>query len=125
MKLLAAGLTLALCIPVAAARTPPAPAQCFNVRTINNRFTRVDNRTVNIGVEGKDVWQLQIVGPCGSIDWTLPATLKSRTGGSTICEAGDIDLYAPSPLGPRMCRVQKMRKLTTAEIAALPKAQRP
>jgi hypothetical protein len=128
MKPLAAALALCLCGPAVAAtadKPPPDPGQCFNVRTVNNRFTRVDNRTVNVGVDGKDVWRLRIIGPCGGIDWTLPATLKSRTGGSTICAAGDIDLYAPSPLGPRICRVQAMRKLTPAEVSALPRNQRP
>jgi len=127
MKLLAASLAIAVCAPaLAAAADKPAPGQCFNIRTVNSRFTRVDARTVNVGVDGKDVYQLRIIGPCGSIDWAaVQASLRSRTGGSTVCEAGDIDLYAPSPLGTRICRVQEMRKLTPAEIAALPSKQRP
>ena len=122
MMTLAIALTLPLLAPVAS----PTGYQCFNVRNVSSRFARVDPRTINVGVNGKDVYQLRIIGPCGGIDWVRdPATLGSRTGGSTVCKAGDLDVFAASPLGTRQCRVQEMRKLTPDEVAALPKKQRP
>jgi hypothetical protein len=120
-------LAFALAAPTAALAAPSStdPSQCFSIRTINNRFVRTGTHTVNIGVNGNQVWALEWRGPCGSIDWTLPATLRSRSGASLICRGGDVDIVASAPLGARYCQVVSIRRLSEAEISALPKKDRP
>lgn len=116
---------LAGCAPMA----PPAAAadgsrQCFFTRQANG-FAAVSERLVNVRVGVNEVWQLELAGTCLDIDWASRIALTSR-GSSTICEGYDALIIAPSPVGgPQRCLVRNVRKLTEAEIAALPKGGRP
>ena len=108
--------------------TDPKPAakarsQCFWTHQVNN-FASTDDRTVNLRVGVKDVYQLEMLGRCTDIDWTQKIAVVSR-GSSHICDGLDAEIIAPSPIGPMRCPVRTVRKLTPDEIKALPSRARP
>ena len=114
----------------AQAAAPPAAkadrSACFYSRNVDG-FSPVDKETVNIRVGVRDVYQLKILGFSTDIDWAQRIALVSRGGGSFICDAMDADLLVPSTTGGQSQRfpLSSLRKLTAAEIAALPKNQKP
>ncbi|MFN3585636.1 DUF6491 family protein [Phenylobacterium sp.] len=126
---LAAGLlALSAAAPQAAAKSPTEPAakparQCFWASQVNS-FASDDDRHVYVRVGVKDVYELEMFGRCHDVDWSQKIGIVSR-GGSTICSGLDAEIIAPSPTGPQRCQVSKVRKLTEAEIKALPKRARP
>lgn len=111
----------------ACAPTPPmgggsAPRQCFLAEDVNG-FTAVGEQQVNLRVGIKDVWRLDLFTRCPDVDWSLQLGIESR-GSSWICSGLDATIVAPSPVGPRRCPVQTLRKLTPEEVGALePKAK--
>jgi len=125
----AAGLlALGGAAPQAAAKSPVEPAakparQCFWSSQVNS-FASDDDRHVYVRVGVKDIYELEMFGRCHDVDWSQRIGIVSR-GGSTICSGLDAEIIAPSPIGPQRCQVSKVRKLTEAEVKALPKRARP
>jgi hypothetical protein len=118
-----AGLTATTSASGAEADKVSQPRQCFFARNVNG-FSAVDDKTVNVRVGVRDVYRLELLGPCPDIDWTWELGLKSRS--STICTGLDADLIVPrNAVGPRTCPVRTVRKLTPEEVAALPAKYRP
>ncbi len=120
----ALGPAAALTTHATAADTPKAKRACFYSEDLRN-FREVDNRTVNVLVGGKDVFQLSLFSDCPDISSATAIGIKTAMGQGFICDGLDIDIITPSPIGPRQCPVTRMRKLSPAEVAALPKGQRP
>ncbi|WP_397417952.1 DUF6491 family protein [Phenylobacterium sp.] len=127
-----ASLVLATTVaPAGMARSPvepeaaaaKAPRQCFWTRQITN-FASDDPNVVHVRVGVKDVYRLEMFGPCLDVDWNNQIAVVSR-GGSNICSGLDAEIISPSQIGPHRCPVREVRKLTAAEIAALPKRARP
>jgi hypothetical protein len=118
--------------PQMAAATSPAQSeatattpkrQCFWARNANG-FAAVDDQTVNVRVGVRDVYRFELLGPCPDIDWSQQIALVSR-GSSSICSGLDAEIVTRSTIGPQRCAVRNMRKLTPAEVAALPSKARP
>ena len=107
----------------AMAASTKAKSDCFYSRNIDG-FQAVDRKTVNIRVGVDDVYQLKLLGASPDIDWTETIAVVAR-GGSFICNALDATVVVPSNLGPQRYPVSSIRKLDPAEIAALPKKQKP
>lgn len=112
----------------ASAKSPLEPAskparQCFWTHQVDN-FASSDDRIVNVRVGIKDVYQFEMFGRCLDVDWSDRIALVSRSG-SSICTGLDAEIITRSAIGPQHCPVRNIRKLTTAEIAALPKRARP
>lgn len=111
----------------AAARSPAQPdqpkRQCFWTNQINN-FAAVDDRTVNVRVGVRDVYQFELLGRCPDVDWSHKIAVVSR-GGPSICTGLDAEIITPSPIGPQRCAVRSVRKLTDAEIKALSSKAQP
>ncbi len=118
----AAGAPALAADPAPAAETK-AKRQCFSARNVSN-FSAVDDRTVNLRVGVKDVYRLDLLGPCHDIDWEHEIAIQSR-GSSWICSGLDATIITGSATGPRRCAVRTVRKLSPAEIAALPPRQKP
>lgn len=119
-----AAVLLALPLGSAFAADPATPAkrQCFFASNVTN-YSAVDDKTVNVRVGVKDVYELKLFSRCPDIDWSHKIALVSR-GGSSICDGFDATIIVDSTLGPQRCTVDKVRKLTPQEIAALtPKAK--
>lgn len=116
---------------IAAAETPAAapavaqkPArQCFWTRQVSN-FASADDRIVNVRVGVRDVYQLEMFGRCSGVDWSNKIALASR-GGFNICAGLDAEIITQTSTGRQRCPVRTVRKLTPAEIEALPKRARP
>ena len=115
--------------PVAAAKSPLEPTkrparQCFWNHQVHG-FAAPNDRTVNVRVGVRDVYQFEMFGPCIEVDWAHRIALVSRGGGSYICDDRDVEIVTPTSIGPQRCTIRHMRKLTPAEIAALPKHGKP
>ncbi len=110
-----------------AAAAPPAKKQedlaCFYRRNLDS-WTAVDRRTVNLKVNLRDYYQLKLAGDCPDIDWDQTIGLESR-GSDWICSGLGVTVIAPSPIGPQRCAATSLRKLSTAEVAALPPKDKP
>lgn len=116
----AAGLFLAL--PAAAQPSPRAAGQCFAQRDIQN-YAAQDDYTVNLRIGRREVYQVKTVINCPDAGFGAGLAYQSR--GSMICDALDLTLITRSNFGPRECPVKSLRRLTPAEVAALPKRARP
>lgn len=104
------------------AKAAPAKRQCFLASNVTN-YSAVDERTVNVRVGVNDVYELKLFSRCPDIDWSHKIGLISR-GGSWICDGFDATIIVDSTIGPQRCTVDKVRKLTPDEVAALaPKAK--
>jgi hypothetical protein len=122
--ILAASLTACAAEPKPPSDVPPvAGRQCFWANNVTS-FQAVDDTHVNIRVGVKDVYQMTLFGRCSEIDWASRIALRAHDS-SLICTAMDVEVISPSSLGPERCPIHDIRKLTTAEIAALPAKERP
>jgi len=106
----------------ATARATSGPA-CFRPDDVNG-FTAVDDRTVIVRVGVNRVFQMQLMGTCPDVDWSMRLGLQS-TASSWICQGLDATVIAPTPIGPQRCPVTAIRQLSPQEVAALPPRQRP
>ncbi|MEW5683412.1 MAG: DUF6491 family protein [Pseudomonadota bacterium] len=100
-----------------------APRQCFWANRITN-FASDDERIVNVRVGSKDIYQFEMLGRCNNVEWTSQIAVRSRAS-AHICSGLDAEIIAPSQIGPQRCAVKNVRKLTEAEIKALPRRARP
>jgi hypothetical protein len=116
--LLAAGAAQA-----ADAAKPKASRACFYTRNVSS-WSAADDKTVYVRVGVKDIYRLDLLGPCPDIDWNWSIALESH-GSSWICSPLDATIIAKSPIGPQRCPVREVTKLTPQEAAALPKKQKP
>jgi Family of unknown function (DUF6491) len=109
----------------APARSSRPQRACFNVRMIDN-FNAPDESTVYIRVNVNEVYRLKLFAPCLNVNWDQTIALQNRSGSSWICDPMDAELLVRDPgVGRQRCLVSEMRKLTPAEVAALPKKSRP
>ncbi|HTK36404.1 MAG TPA: DUF6491 family protein [Caulobacteraceae bacterium] len=111
-----------------AAAAPAKPANrdkagCFYARNVDG-FAAVDDQTVNIRVGVKDVYQLTLFSPSQDLAFTQGIALKAK-GGDWICSALDATVVVRSPIGPQSIPVNTIKKLTPAQVAALPAKARP
>ena len=121
LGLLAANLGLA--IPaVSPAKSPP---KCFYGRNVDN-FVAVNDETVNIRVGVSDVYRLKLFGPCVGIGFVNSIALGSNPS-AWICadQPAPADLFIATPSGRQRCPVTAIVPLSPAEVAALPRKQRP
>lgn len=132
-RLLRAAPLAALCALVAApvfAKSPVEPQgkgdkQCFYSRNVES-FAAPNENIVNLRVTSRQYYQLEMFAPCHDIDWNQHIALIAR-GGSWICTGNGLDaeIVSHSPIGPQRCAVRSIRRLTPAEVAALPKGAKP
>lgn len=111
----------------AAPETGAAPAkaarQCFFTRSITG-FNAPNDRTVNLRVGVNDVYRLDLLGPCPDVTWNNQIAVVSR-GSSSICSGMDATVISKSNIGSQRCAVRTVSKLTPAEVAALPRNEKP
>lgn len=108
--------------------TSPAQAggarECFFVREVQS-FASNDDRRVYVRTGANEVFELQTFG-CSNVDWSTSIGIRSTTGGSSICSGLDAELIVPDlPGGRTTCPVTGVRRLSDAEVAALPERDRP
>jgi hypothetical protein len=125
---LAAAAALGLSAGVAVAPSAPAAPSgaqrdCFWSQNVTG-FAAQDDRTVNLRVGARDVYQLELWTNCTDVDFANHVRLDTR-GFSSICHASDVNLIVRGPIGPQRCAVRSIRHLTPEEVAALPGRARP
>ncbi|RAK59071.1 hypothetical protein DJ021_04260 [Phenylobacterium hankyongense] len=123
--LLAAAASGALALGPGAAQAKPAQPHrdCFWSRSVNS-FAAPNEKVVNLRVGVHDVYQAELFGSCPDIDWNQSIALVSR-GSSFICSGLDAEIVTHSTIGPQRCPVRNIRKLSAAEVAALPRNAKP
>lgn len=99
--------------------------QCFNADMVSG-FSAPDDDTVYIAA-GRNVFELEVIGSCPNIDFEQRIGIQSRGGTSFVCRGFDADLLVPSLSGTGVdrCPVRSVRRLTPAEVEALPAKDRP
>jgi hypothetical protein len=106
---------------VAAPDTPAAPGgrSCFFANQVNGWRTEKGERVVYLDVGPRDVYRADLFSRCTGLDDALTMGVRSRSGGSSVCDGLDIDVIVDSAIGPQTCAVTKLTKLTPEEVAAL------
>ena len=98
--------------------------QCFYSDRVDN--FRGDNQTLYVRTRNKEVFELKTLGYCDNIDFAFGIAFLPNSGINRLC-TGDLSRIIVAGGGtPRdQCRVQVVKKLTEAEVAALPSRDRP
>ena len=125
---LVATMTLGLG-PVAAAtardNAPQPVRQCFSASRIAN-WAKVDDKTVNLRIEGGAYFQVILAGMCLKAARSSSSALSFATRVSDdVCEPNDLTVVVATGIAPLRCSVDSLRRLSPAEVAALPKKQKP
>jgi hypothetical protein len=117
---------LAIALPevaLAASRSDEGRS-CFFAKNVSS-WSAAGRDKVNLRVGVNDYYQLNLLGTCPDIDWTQSIGLESR-GSDWICSGLDVTVIVPrTTIGPQRCQATALHKLTAAEVAALPKKQKP
>lgn len=100
---------------------------CFMVRDVDGYSpTKIGDRDgVNLKV-GRDVYQMEFSGACPGAGESMQIRLQSTLPTGYVCSGADAHLTTFSVVAPAaQCQVSGLRKLTEAQVAALPSSQRP
>jgi hypothetical protein len=125
-----AGLGLAAGIAACTSAQTPEPGsaaresrQCFLPSQVNG-FTPIDRDTVDVRVGANQIYRLELTAYCGDIDWALRVGIRSTASGNWVCQGLDAELIAPGPLGPEICHVDSVRRLSDEEAEAARRERR-
>ena len=123
-----------ICFGLAGALANAAPASaapsgkaCFFAHELSS-WKEAGDKTVNLRVGIKDVYQLQLLGPCPDLPYAEAIGIETRGGSRRICSGLDINLIVPGNVthgAPRRCMATSLRKLTKEEVSALPPKEKP
>lgn len=99
---------------------------CFPARKLQG-FAKGEPNTVNLRAGINEVFQLRFQTECWTLQDATSLAVQSRNGATDfICSGSDAEIVTKGPIGPAQhCVVKEMRKLSLAEIEALPANQRP
>jgi len=99
---------------------------CFRAADVSS-WAAVDRMTVNLRVFIRDFYQVTLLAPCGDIDFSQRIGVRSGGGSDFICTGSglDIEIIAPTPIGRQTCPATSLRRLTPAEVSALPPKAKP
>lgn len=128
---LASGLVaLAGCAPPpsdsATVPTSTAERQCLFQNDVESFRVRSSDQTVFVRGIGKAVFELQVSGACRDMDHAMGMAFWPQRGLDRLC-TGDTTQIMFSGGTPRAtpCRARIVKKLSEAEVAALPERDRP
>ena len=113
----------------AAAQAASAPANaCFYVNQIRGN-SALDDRTVLFRVNVNEIYRLDFAQECPALTYPSPRLIVTPFGGiGLVCRAIDLDVkvgeQGPESF-PMPCITKSLRKLTPAEVAAIPKKKLP
>jgi hypothetical protein len=131
LRLISIAAALALTGSVAAqpAAAPPAAAaqSCFFARNISN-WREAGDQIVNLRVGVRDIYQLKLLGHCPDLHWAEAIGIETRSGSDHVCSGLDVNIIIPGSVThtvPLRCMATDLRRLTPAEVQALPPKQKP
>ena len=121
--LFAAAACMAALLASAAA---PAPARsCFHSNQWSS-WRAADDSKLYLKVNGNETYAVDLRFACPSVRMPDARLITYIRGSSLICSPLDLDLRVATTSGfQSSCIVQSIRKLSTAEAAAIPKQFRP
>lgn len=125
-------LTLVLAALIAAAPAGAQPAhadsgksqQCFLGANVDG-FNAPDDHTVYLSANVHDIYRLDLMGSCTGLSFRTGIGLERAPGSSWICSPLDATIIYNDHGIHQRCPVTAIHKLTPAEVAALPKKDRP
>lgn len=133
MRLLFAAAVLssaavAACAPTSAPGSKPPGQQtdartCFRTMNVRN-FSADGDQTLYVRTAANEVVQVSTFGGCRGLDTALAIELRPQDGFSQLC-TGDFSTLRVVQPARDVCRVQVVKKLSDAEVAALPSRVRP
>lgn len=107
-----------------AAAAPARGPGCFLRRDVNG-FSAPNDRTLYIRVSVNQVWRLDLMTECTGLTFRQAFGLESTPANPWICSPLDATVIVRDPGFHMRCPVSAMHRLSPAEIAALPKRDRP
>lgn len=133
IAVLASLSALAACAPMAGSETDPSMTaasgarQCFTPSQVTNFRQGGDDRSIYLKVLNRDVFELRS-GGCTDLNFTNAIQIRQDLGDSSrICVGDTTQLISGSgsSLANIPCRARVERRLTEADIAAIPPRDRP
>jgi hypothetical protein len=123
---LALSLTGSMATPLARAEPKPEAAakSCFYARNIEN-YAIANDQLVYLRVSAADVYRLDLMGDCPELGFRESIRITHSGASDLVCNPIDLTIRFHQAGARRVCPVSEMRKLTPAEVAALPKRDRP
>jgi hypothetical protein len=107
------------------ARAEAPERQCFYQQQVDN-FRSGADQTLYLKVRGGGVYQLSASGACTDLDNAYRLAIVPEMGASRLCTDEWATLAVPGSAAPvQTCRARIDKKLTDAEVAALPARYRP
>jgi hypothetical protein len=85
--------------------------QCFLPSQVTG-FNAINDDTVHVFVGTKDVYSLDLAGPCQDVDWSTQIGIRSTGGSTWVCGGFDAELLVPGPLGTNRCLVTNIQQLS-------------
>lgn len=100
--------------------------QCFSIQQVDN-FRQGRMEQVFLRVGRNEVYELNSAGGCVDLDFAYRLAIVPDTGSSSrLCTGDWAQVVVPGSTSvATTCRVRVMRRLTEAEIEALPGSHRP
>jgi hypothetical protein len=101
-----------------------APQSCFYASNIEN-YAVANDRLVYLRVGVADVYRLDLMTDCPELTFRQNIAITHTGASDLVCSPIDLTIRFRQIAARRVCPVGDMRKLTAAEVAALPKHDRP
>jgi hypothetical protein len=124
LSILAAALVAGATSGAATAADKKPPKACFQTDEVRNWKFYDHQQRINLSTSRKDVYTAEVIGICPSGDFSQTLGIKPRSS-NFICEGDDAGLFVRSLSGAERCRMDRIRKLSADEVAALPKEEKP
>ena len=102
----------------AAAPAERQASRCFLASQVNGFSSHGNDESVDVRVGANANYRLSLAGPCPDVDWSMRVALRTRGGGSWICQGADAEIIVPSPTGTQRCLVTDVRPISRAESEA-------
>lgn len=122
--------TVALAGAAMAQPAPHPPAKtgnyCFWKRNIEN-FVAPNTSTLYVRVGVNDIYEFKMFPGCFELDWVYHLGVRTY-GSSEICTGPNpnVEVFTrEAGMGRQRCPVTSVRRLSPAQVAALPKSARP
>jgi hypothetical protein len=106
-----------------AASASPSGRQCFLAQQVNG-YTPVSDNVVLLQAGASRYFRLELAGVCPNIDWSRRIALRTKSGGSWICQGLDAEIIVPDPVMlPQRCLVTNVRQISKDEWRAARRAR--
>ena len=110
----------------AAVPTSTAERQCLFQNDVESFRVRSSDQTVFVRGIGKAVFELQVSGACRDMDHAMGMAFWPQRGLDRLCTGDTTQIMFSGGTPPATpCRARIVKKLSEAEIAALPDRDRP